>query len=177
MSEAFILLGSNLGDRLGNLKTALDELAQETAFLPRAASRIYQTDPVGPPQPRYLNAVVQVGTFLTARLTLRCLLEIEERMGRIRGEKNAPREIDLDLLLYGESIIEGTALGISLRVPHPRLHERAFALAPLAEIAPGALHPELKMTAAELLAARPAEERAGVRALAVRWTDATRWIR
>ena len=175
MIEAFIGLGSNRGDRLAQLRAALEAITRESGFVPRKASRVYETDPVAPgfAQPRYLNAVVQVGTLLSARSTLKKLLDIEDELGRIRGEQWTSREIDLDLLLYGDKVVEGP----ELQVPHPRLHERAFALAPLAEIAPGALHPALLMTASQLLAARPSEERAGVRALTSRWTDATEWPR
>lgn len=87
MIEAYIGLGSNLGDRVASLRTALDAIAAEPAFVPRRASRLYETDPVGPPQPRFINAVVQVGSLLSARQTLKRLLEIEEEMGRVRGEK------------------------------------------------------------------------------------------
>jgi 2-amino-4-hydroxy-6-hydroxymethyldihydropteridine diphosphokinase len=173
MTEAFICLGSNLGDRAGHLRSALDQIVAEAGFLPRRASKLYESEAVGPPQPRYLNAVVQVGSLLSAKQTLKRLLDIEDAMGRVRGEKWGPREIDLDLLLFGDRIVHVP----ELYLPHSLLHERTFALAPLAEIAPGAIHPGLHMTAAQLLAARPIEERTAVRALPMRWTEATSWPR
>jgi 2-amino-4-hydroxy-6-hydroxymethyldihydropteridine diphosphokinase len=157
--DAYIGLGSNVGDRMGYLRAALSRLAREPAFVLRKQSRAWETEPVGPPQARFLNAVALVGTVLSPRATLRKLLEIEELLGRVRREKWGPREIDLDLLLYGERIVSEGAL----RVPHPQLQERAFALGPLVEIAPDVVHPVLLRPAAELFAALPADELRGVR--------------
>ncbi|HYZ88304.1 MAG TPA: 2-amino-4-hydroxy-6-hydroxymethyldihydropteridine diphosphokinase, partial [Myxococcales bacterium] len=112
-----------------------------------------------PPQPRYLNAVARIGTLLSPRATLRRLLEIEELLGRVRRERWGAREIDLDLLLYGDRIVAEGAL----RVPHPHLHERAFVLMPLAELAPEAYHPQMARTAAELASQLTEEASRGVR--------------
>jgi len=156
--EAYIGLGSNLGDRLSNLASAVALLSREPAFALRKVSLAYESEPVGPPQPRYLNAVVRVGTFLSPRATLQRLQAIEEQMGRVRRERWGSREIDLDLLLYGDRLVEETGL----RIPHPLLEGRAFALVPLAEIAPGAVHPASRLTAQELRDRLPPDQLRGV---------------
>ena len=160
MIDAFIGLGANLGDRLGQLGRAVELLAREPGFSVRAVSSVYDTAPVGPPQPRYLNAVLRVTAFTGARATLKTLHAIEETLGRVRRQKWGPREIDLDLLLFGEQVHEGP-----IAVPHPRLHERAFVLLPLCELCPEVRHPVLGRTALSLLQALSDEERAGVRKL------------
>jgi 2-amino-4-hydroxy-6-hydroxymethyldihydropteridine diphosphokinase len=160
MIEAFVGLGSNLGDRLGNLGAAADRLAREPGFTLRKVSLAYESEPIGPPQPGYLNAVAQVGTLLSPRATLSRLRAIEEAMGRMRRERWGSREIDLDLLLFGDKVIDQTGL----QVPHPLLAERAFVLEPLCEIAPDLWHPVLRMTAGELRTRLKPEERAQVRA-------------
>jgi 2-amino-4-hydroxy-6-hydroxymethyldihydropteridine diphosphokinase len=129
-ARAFIALGSNLGDRLGNLQEAVHGLAATAGVKVVRTSRVYETDPVGPPQPDYLNAVVLVETTLSARRLLEACLAVERTMGRERKERWGPRIIDLDLLLYGREEIEEPGL----TVPHPRMHERGFVLAPLLEL-------------------------------------------
>ena len=160
MIEAYVGLGSNLGDRLGNLGAAVDKLAREPGFTLRKVSLAYESEPVGPPQPHYLNAVAQVGTLLSPRATLQRLRGIEEAMGRVRREKWGSREIDLDLLLFGDRAIEETGL----QVPHPLLAQRAFVLVPLCEVGPDLWHPVARMTVDELRHRLRPEERAQVRA-------------
>lgn len=155
MIEGYVGLGANLGDRMSTLSRALEELAHVEGLSLRAVSRVWESDAVGPPQPRYLNAVAQVGSFLSARAALKRLHEIEEKLGRIRREKWGPREIDLDLLIYGNAVA-----GPPIELPHPRLHERAFVLGPLRELAPELLHPALRQSVSALWAALPEEARA-----------------
>lgn len=147
MAEAWIGLGSNLGDRRGHLRAALGGLAGLGRV--RSVSALYETEPVGlRTQPEFLNAVALLETELTARELLEGLLEIEARCGRLRtGQKNEPRTLDLDLLLYGDAVIDETGL----EVPHPRLHERRFVLEPLASLAPRVRHPRLGRTVRQLL--------------------------
>ena len=138
MPTTYVGLGSNLGDREGNLRGAV-ELLRELG--PVRVSRIRETDPVGvTDQPRFLNAVVQLETELSARELLDRLLEIERRLGRNRSAETrwGPRIIDLDLLLYGDETIDEPGL----TVPHPRLAERGFVLEPLHELAPDLLLPD-----------------------------------
>jgi 2-amino-4-hydroxy-6-hydroxymethyldihydropteridine diphosphokinase len=136
MTRAYIGLGSNLGDREATLRAAVDELAAMPGVEVVAVSTLVDTEPVGYlGQPRFLNGVVALETDLRARMLLDVLLALEARFGRDRAAAPAqgPRTLDLDLLLYGDAEIDEDGL----RVPHPRLHERAFVLGPLQEVAPG----------------------------------------
>lgn len=130
MTRAFLGLGSNLGDRLENLRTAV-ALLEEGGHPVTRSSRVYATDPVGgPEQPEYLNAVIEVQPPGSARELLEACLAIERHMGRERGERWGPRVIDLDVLTFGEEEIDED----DLQVPHPRMHERGFVLIPLLEL-------------------------------------------
>lgn len=123
-------LGSNVGDRADMLQRAVDALRLD--FDVFALSSVYETDPVGPPQPDFLNAVIGLRTSRSAVDVLRRFKTIESELGREQRERWGPREIDIDLLIYGDEQIHTE----DLRVPHPSLIERAFVLVPLAEIAP-----------------------------------------
>jgi 2-amino-4-hydroxy-6-hydroxymethyldihydropteridine diphosphokinase len=130
---AYIGLGTNLGDRLGNIQTALQKLADLPTIKLMRVSSLYETAPVGvTEQPDFLNVVAAARTSLAPQALLDALLHIENQMGRVRTERWGPRVIDMDLLLYGADQV---ALP-GLTVPHPRLRERAFVVIPLAEIAP-----------------------------------------
>jgi 2-amino-4-hydroxy-6-hydroxymethyldihydropteridine diphosphokinase len=128
--EAFLGLGSNLGDRLANLTRAIALLDTDPGVHVASASRVYETAPVGPPQPDYLNMVVAVRTSIAARELLARCLAVEEEMGRVRAQRWGPRVIDVDLLTFGREDIDEPGL----QVPHPRMHERGFVLAPLLEL-------------------------------------------
>ena len=139
MTRAYVGLGANLGDREAMLRSALEQLAAEPGIEVVAVSKLRDTDPVGiTDQPRFLNAAAAVETGLSARDLLDRLLGIERRLGRTReGPRFGPRTIDLDLLLYGDEQIDDPGL----EVPHPRLHERLFALEPLADLDPDLVVP------------------------------------
>ena len=155
--EAFVALGSNLGDRAGHLRAAAEALAATRGIELLACSHLYETDPVGPPpQDPYLNAVMQVRTTLEPAELLARLLEIERERGRVRGPiRDGPRTLDLDLLDYGGRCVREP----DLELPHPRLHERGFALEPLAELAGDRLHARLGERLGDL-AARVRDPRA-----------------
>ena len=138
MATAFVGIGSNLGDRETHLRTAIDLLGAEEGIEVVAVSRLRETEPVGPvEQGPFLNGALQVTTDLPPRQLLERLLAVEQRLGRVRAERFGPRTIDLDLLVYGDEVVEEPGLTL----PHPRLHERRFALEPLAELAPGLVIP------------------------------------
>lgn len=130
---AFVALGANLGDAAQALRDALVSLGAAPGVRVRKVSSLYRTAPVDAGGPDYMNAVAALATTLTAPALLACLQAIEQAAGRQRPYRNAPRTLDLDLLLYGSARV----MSDTLTVPHPRMNERAFVLVPLAEIAPG----------------------------------------
>lgn len=130
---AYVALGANLGDAAGTLRKALQALGGTHGLRLVKASSLYRTAPIESSGPDYLNAVAEVATTLTAPALLHALQAIESAAGRERPYRNAPRTLDLDLLLYGRASVDSP----ELTVPHPRMRERAFVLVPLAEIAPG----------------------------------------
>ena len=139
MATAFLGLGSNLGDRLANLQGAVRLLAGATDIVVVASSRVWETDAVGgPPQPDYLNAVIEVRTSLSPGELLAACRRVEVDLGRVREVRWGPRTIDVDMLLFDELTIDRE----DLSVPHPRLTERAFALLPLLELDPDASLPD-----------------------------------
>jgi 2-amino-4-hydroxy-6-hydroxymethyldihydropteridine diphosphokinase len=145
---AYIGIGSNIGDKLKNCVRAVEGLASGAEIRLVRCSPFYRTEPVGrKDQDWFVNGVILVETFLDPRELLACLLSLEEKMGRIRGERWGPRIIDLDILFYGQEVLEEEGL----HIPHPRLHERKFVLVPLNDIAPGLKHPTLEKTISQIL--------------------------
>jgi 2-amino-4-hydroxy-6-hydroxymethyldihydropteridine diphosphokinase len=135
---AYVALGANLGDPQQALRDAMDRLGTLPGTTVTRRSSLYRTAPVGTTGPDFINAVVEVQTALSAPALLAALLSIEADAGRERPWPNAPRTLDLDLLLYGSARIDSARL----TVPHPRMNERAFVLVPLAEIAPALVPPQ-----------------------------------
>lgn len=142
-----VALGSNLGDSEQIIEEALVRLDQLDGMRLKVRSHLYKTAPVGPPQPDYINACAVFCTVLSPEHVLQVLLTTEASFGRIRRERWGPRTLDLDLLFYGDQVVDTP----KLTLPHPRMHERAFVLVPLAEIAAHWLHPVRLQTVKELL--------------------------
>jgi 2-amino-4-hydroxy-6-hydroxymethyldihydropteridine diphosphokinase len=133
MNTAYVALGANLGDPAATVLAAFGALANLPESRVTQGSSLYRTAPVGiTDQPEFVNAVAKLETALSPEKLLDALFDIEERFGRVRAEKNGPRTLDLDLLLYNDQFVDLPRLTL----PHPRLHLRAFVLCPLAEIAP-----------------------------------------
>lgn len=133
LTRAYLALGSNLGERAEHLQTAIDALAAANDMIVVAVSAIYETDPVGgPDQGCYLNAVVALDTALTARELLALAQRLETDAQRVRVERWGPRTLDVDVLLVGDAVVSDP----DLEVPHPRMWERGFVLAPLHDVAP-----------------------------------------
>jgi 2-amino-4-hydroxy-6-hydroxymethyldihydropteridine diphosphokinase len=154
-NRAFIGIGTNLGDRAANYRQAIQRIATMPQTRIVRQSSIYETEPVGDIKGPFLNGVIEVETELAADAMMRRLLTIERVMGRRRRParkgvprgKPRPRTIDLDLLFFNKEVVDTAALTI----PHPRLHERRFVLAPMVELAPALIHPKFNKTMSELL--------------------------
>ncbi len=146
MNKTYLLLGSNMGNSSSQLQKAIGFIKKQVGS-PFRLSALYQTAAWGNTnQPDFLNQVIVVETKLDAAQTMRALLDIEKRMGRIRTEKNAPRIIDIDILFFNKEIINQT----DLVVPHPQIQNRRFVLTPLNELSPNFKHPVLNRSVHEL---------------------------
>ena len=152
----YLSLGSNVGDRAENLNAAIERLRAFGEVV--AVSSFYETEPVEfTAQPWFVNCAVAVSTEKAPRELLAGILEIEQKLGRRRGQKKGPRIIDIDVLLFGDAIVEDSGLTI----PHPAMHERRFVLEPLAEIAPDVRHPVFKRAIKVLRDALPPGQAVG----------------
>ena len=176
MSRVFVGIGSNEGDRLEHISRAIQRLSHTPGMQVSRMATIYDTEPLGPPQPEYLNTVIELDTTLSPQQLLEALKRLERQLGRVpSAQRWGPRVIDLDILLYDDRVLRPSRAPRQRRgrrrkcrgtqsidnepvliIPHPRMHERRFVLEPLAQLAPKLVHPVLKQTVAELLAALPA---------------------
>jgi len=147
--QAFLSLGSNLGDPASQIHSALNKMRNHPLISVERLSALYQTEPVDAPgQSDFINCAVELSTNLNPESLLAVCLEIEEQSGRIRsGKKNAPRTLDIDIIFYGDVQLDTN----TLRIPHPRYMNRRFVLEPLAEIAPNFICPDTGFTSAEAL--------------------------
>jgi 2-amino-4-hydroxy-6-hydroxymethyldihydropteridine diphosphokinase len=161
--SVYIGLGSNLGDREENLLRAVEALSRIDAVAVLGSSSLYESAPVGPAQPRFLNAVVRLECGLTPQQLLGILKHIEMDLGRTPSTRWGPRTIDLDILLWGDQVVADPGL----QIPHVSLHNRRFALEPLCELDPDAWHPVLRARAQEMLSRLAPQD--VVRYEAVRW--------
>ncbi|MGC9530134.1 MAG: 2-amino-4-hydroxy-6-hydroxymethyldihydropteridine diphosphokinase [Candidatus Bipolaricaulaceae bacterium] len=155
MAKAYLGLGANLPPERERLRSALARLGQCGVHVERVSS-LYRTEPWGrTDQPWFTNMVVEIRTELSPQALLDLCKQVERELGRQRGDRWGPREVDIDILLYDQLVVTGP----DLTVPHPRMHQRRFVLAPLCELAPQVRHPLSGRTAAELLADLPDERR------------------
>ena len=129
-TSAYLGLGSNLGDRLENLREAVRVLTDTDGIEVLRSSRVFETEPAGPPQPAYLNAVIEVRTRLGPRGLLEAAQTVENTLGRVRTQRWGPRTIDVDILTFDDETVDEP----DLEIPHPRMHERGFVLVPLGEL-------------------------------------------
>ena len=147
MNKVYLLIGGNLGDRKQNLDKALALFSQDCGTIVKSSST-YETDAWGnTEQPSFLNQAVELATEFNAKKLMRWILKAEKKMGRVRNDKYGPRNIDIDILLFNDEQYNYSFL----KIPHPELHNRRFALVPLAEIAPETNHPVFNKTISTLL--------------------------
>lgn len=165
----YLGLGSNLGDREGNLSKAIEQLGLAGIKVLRE-SPVYETEPVGySAQHWFLNMVLETRTSLFPMQLLTRTSKVERALGRVRTIPNGPRTVDIDILLYGNAVVHTE----KLEIPHPRMHERRFVLAPLADLAPELRHPAFRKTIRQLLEAAPAEIVRLLHSRSTQWNPST----